>query len=334
MSLPTTYQTIIGLSRYARYLPDQKRRETWEETVTRVTNYLDTKTGSAFPGVIKELQQAILNLEVMPSMRLMMSAGEACDRDNIAAYNCSYLAVNNKRAFSEALYILMNGTGVGFSCERQEIAHLPTLPETFRKVDDVIVIADSKLGWAKSFKKLLSYLWDGDIPKLDYSKVRPAGARLKTFGGRASGPDPLRKLFDFTITTLHGASGRKLNSLEVHELMCMVGEIVVVGGVRRSALISLSNLTDRRMREAKMGAWYNDKPHLGLANNSVAYTEKPDSETFLEEWLSLVKSKSGERGIFNRVAAQHQAGKHGRSTTANYGCNPCSEIILQDKQFC
>ena len=254
--------------------------------------------------------------------------------NGILTGNCSYLAVNNKRAFSEALYILMNGTGVGFSCERQEISQLPQLPETFRKVDDVIVVADSKLGWAKAYKKLLSYLWEGDIPTIDYSRVRPAGARLKTFGGRASGPDPLRKLFNFSIETLAGAAGRKLNSLEVHELMCMVGEIVVVGGVRRSALISLSNLTDRRMREAKMGAWYNDKPHLGLANNSVAYTETPDAETFLEEWLSLVKSKSGERGIFNRVAAQKQAVKSGRDGTLSYGCNPCSEIILRDKQFC
>jgi len=320
-ALPTVYQNVIGLSRYARFLPEQQRRETWEETVSRLMNYvakkveLDVDTGN-------NLEKAILNLEVMPSMRLLMSAGEACDRDNIAAYNCSYLAVNNKRAFSEALYILMNGTGVGFSCERQEIAHLPTVPESFKDSDDTIVVQDSKLGWAKAFKKLLSSLWEGDIPRIDYSKVRPAGARLKTFGGRASGPGPLRKLFDFTITVFQGAKGRKLNSLEVHELMCMIGEIVVVGGVRRSALISLSNLTDRRMREAKMGAWYNDKPHLGLANNSVAYTEKPDAETFLEEWVSLVKSKSGERGIFNRVAAQRQAAKSGRDSTLNYGCNP------------
>jgi len=342
-ALPTVYQNVIGLSRYARFLPEQQRRETWEETVNRLMNYVAYKVSS--DNVDKEdspldqetfnnLRETILNLEVMPSMRLLMSAGEACDRDNIAAYNCSYLAVNNKRAFSEALYILMNGTGVGFSCERQEIAHLPTVPESFKDSDDTIVVQDSKLGWAKAFKKLLSSLWDGDIPRIDYSKVRPAGARLKTFGGRASGPGPLRKLFDFTITVFQGAKGRKLNSLEVHELMCMIGEIVVVGGVRRSALISLSNLTDRRMREAKMGAWYNDKPHLGLANNSVAYTEKPDVDTFLEEWVSLVKSKSGERGIFNRVAAQRQAAKSGRDATASYGCNPCSEIILRDKQFC
>jgi ribonucleoside-triphosphate reductase len=268
-------------------------------------------------------------------MRLLMTAGEACERDNIAAYNCSYIAINNKRSFSEALYILMNGTGVGFSCERQEVNKLPTIPESFTEVDDVIVVGDSKLGWAKAFKKLLSSLWEGEIPNIDYSRVRPAGARLKTFGGRASGPEPLKRLFDFVVTSFKEAAGRKLNSLEVHDIMCMIGEIVVVGGVRRSALISLSNLTDRRMREAKIGAWYEQNSHRGLANNSVAYTERPDSETFMEEWLSLVKSKSGERGIFNRVAAQNQAGKWGRrDTTLSYGTNPCSEIILRDKQFC
>ena len=332
----TNYSKFIHKSRYARYIDDQGRRESWEETVIRLISYLKTKTdGKIDDATYKQLQDAITNLEVMPSMRLLMTAGEACERDNISAYNCSYLAINNKRAFSEALYILMNGTGVGFSCERQEIDKLPPLPASFKEVDDVISVADSKLGWAKAFKKLLSSLWEGDIPKVDYSKVRPSGARLKTFGGRASGPDPLRKLFDFTVNTCKIAAGRKLNSLEVHDIMCMIGEIVVVGGVRRSALISLSNLTDKRMRDAKSGAWYNDFPYRGLANNSVAYTERPDSETFMEEWLALVKSKSGERGIFNRVASQSQAGKWGRrDQTLSYGTNPCSEIILRDKQFC
>jgi len=328
------YQTVIASSRYARYIPDLNRRESWEETVDRMVNYLKSKN----PGLnkeFKEIRQAVLDLEIMPSMRLMMSAGEACERDNIAAYNCSYLAINNKRAFSEALYILMNGTGVGFSCERQEISKLPSIPEELINVDDVIVVADSKLGWAKAFKKLLSSLWEGDIPTIDYSQVRPAGARLKTFGGRASGPEPLKRLFDFVIESFVNAKGRKLTSLEVHDIICMVGEIVVVGGVRRSALISLSNLTDKRMREAKMGAWYNDFAWRGLANNSVAYTEKPDMETFMEEWLSLVKSKSGERGIFNRIAAQTQASKwKRRDPDLSYGTNPCSEIILRDKQFC
>ena len=329
-----SYQKVIAASRYARFIPELKRRESWEETVDRMVNYLKSKN-EGLDKEFKEIREAVLNLEIMPSMRLMMSAGEACDRDNIAAYNCSYLAINNKRAFSEALYILMNGTGVGFSCERQEISKLPEIPKDISNCDDVIVVGDSKLGWAKSFKKLLSSLWEGDIPKIDYSNVRPAGARLKTFGGRASGPEPLKRLFDFVIDSFKHAQGRKLTSLEVHDIICMVGEIVVVGGVRRSALISLSNLTDKRMREAKMGAWYNDFAHRGLANNSVAYTEKPDMETFMDEWVSLVKSKSGERGIFNRVAAQKQAAKWDRRSDAlSYGTNPCSEIILRDKQFC
>ena len=329
-----SYQKVIAASRYARFIPELKRRESWEETVDRMVNYLKSKN-EGLDKEFKEIREAVLNLEIMPSMRLMMSAGEACDRDNIAAYNCSYLAINNKRAFSEALYILMNGTGVGFSCERQEISKLPEIPKDISNCDDVIVVGDSKLGWAKSFKKLLSSLWEGDIPKIDYSNVRPAGARLKTFGGRASGPEPLKRLFDFVIDSFKNAKGRKLTSLEVHDIICMVGEIVVVGGVRRSALISLSNLTDKRMREAKMGAWYNDFAHRGLANNSVAYTEKPDMETFMDEWVSLVKSKSGERGIFNRVAAQKQAAKWDRRSDAlSYGTNPCSEIILRDKQFC
>ena len=331
--LPSVYQDVIALSRYARYLPNENRRETWEETVDRMVNYLQSKN-KGLTKEFKEIREAVLNLDIMPSMRLMMSAGEACERDNIAAYNCSYLAMNNKRAFSECLYILMNGTGVGFSCERQEISKLPAIPEDISKCADTIVVGDSKLGWAKSFKKLLSSLWEGDIPTIDYSNVRPAGARLKTFGGRASGPEPLKRLFDFVIESFVAAKGRKLNSLEVHDIVCMIGEIVVVGGVRRSALISLSNLTDKRMREAKMGAWYNEYAYRGLANNSVAYTEKPDMEVFMEEWLSLVKSKSGERGIFNRVASQTQAIKQGREPDLNYGTNPCSEIILRDKQFC
>ncbi len=249
--------------------------------------------------------------------------------------NCSYLAVNSKRSFSEALYILMCGTGVGFSCERQEISKLPAVPDSMNHTEDTIVVADSKEGWAKAYNRLLNALWDGDIPAVDYSKVRAAGERLKVFGGRASGPAPLKRLFDFTVKTFQHAVGRKLNSLEVHDMMCMIGEIVVVGGVRRSALISLSNLSDQRMRDAKSGQWWVDNPQRALANNSVAYTEKPSSEIFMEEWLSLVKSKSGERGIFNRQAAQKQAAKWGRRPAdKNYGCNPCSEIILNDKQLC
>ncbi len=333
-SLPTVYQDIISYSRYARYMPELKRRETWDETVDRLVDYLETKVPEA-KKEIKEIREAVFKQDIMPSMRLMMTAGEACERDNISAYNCAYLAINNKRAFSEALYILMNGTGVGFSAERQETNKLPSLPDDLEVCGDIIEVEDSKLGWAKALKKLMSSLWEGDIPTFDYHKVRPSGARLKTFGGRASGPEPLKRLFDFVINIFKNAKGRKLSSIEVHDIMCMIGEIVVVGGVRRSALISLSNLTDRRMREAKIGAWYDTEPHRGLANNSVAYTEKPDSETFMEEWVSLIKSKSGERGIFNRVAAQKQASKWGRrDPNLSYGTNPCSEIILRDKQFC
>lgn len=333
--LPSSYQQMIHQSRYSRFLPELSRRETWEETVNRLIAFIGHKFQPDDLNILEKIREAILTLQICPSMRLLMTAGEAAERDNIAIYNCSYLAVNNKRAFSEALYVLMNGTGVGFSCERQEIANLPAIPESFKEVDDVIVVQDSKLGWAKAFKKLLSSLWEGDIPKIDYTKVRPAGSRLKTFGGRASGPDPLRQLFHFCIQTFQGARGRKLHSLEVHDIMCMIGEVVVVGGVRRSALISLSNLTDRRMREAKTGAWWEEYGHRALANNSVAYTEKPDAEAFMEEWISLIKSKSGERGLFSRIASQNQAGRWGRrDKTLAYGTNPCSEIILRDKQFC
>lgn len=342
MSLPTVYQSIIHKTKYARYQDTLGKRESWPQTVSRLITYLVSKYPDLAEqgpecqdSIADDLYWAIHNLDLMPSMRLLMTAGDACERDNISAYNCAYMAMNNKRAFSEALYILMNGTGVGFSCERQEIAKLPAIPDELVETGDTIVVQDSKLGWAKAYKKLLSSLWEGDLPRFDFSKVRVAGSRLKTFGGRASGPQPLLNLFIFTIDTFKRATGRKLTSIEVHDIMCMIGEIVVVGGVRRSALISLSNLTDRRMREAKMGEWWRDNKQRALANNSVCYTEKPDAETFMEEWLSLVKSKSGERGIFNRIAAQNQASKWGRrDPDRNYGCNPCSEILLRDKQFC
>lgn len=330
------YQQYIHISRYSRWRDDLGRRETWEETVQRYIEFFDQRTEGQFSDVLNnEVKPAILNLEVMPSMRALMTAGEALERENLAGFNCSYLAINTKRSFAECLYILMCGTGVGFSCERQEITKLPPVPDELTPTDDVIMVSDSKEGWAKAFHRLLSALWDGDIPTVDYSKVRPAGARLKIFGGRASGPDPLKRLFVFAVDLFKRAKGRKLNSLEVHDLVCMIGEIVVVGGVRRSALISLSNLSDQRMRDAKAGQWWMDNPQRGLANNSVAYTEKPSAEIFMEEWLSLVKSKSGERGIFNREAAQKQAAKWGRRPAdKSYGCNPCSEIILQDKQLC
>ena len=333
-------QQVVHKSRYAKWLPEKKRREHWPETVERyiqnVVVAVCNRQGYAITEQeVSELRNGILNFEALPSMRAMMTAGPALDREHIAGYNCAYLAIKSKRDFAEALYILMCGTGVGFSCERQYISQLPVVPSKLEQSDDVITVADSKMGWAKAFNKLVNSLYEGDIPRIDYSKVRPAGARLKTFGGRASGPEPLRRLFDFTINTFRMAVGRRLSSIEVHDILCTTGEVVVVGGVRRAALISLSNLTDRRMREAKTGAWWEDHRHRALANNSVAYTEKPDAEAFIEEWLSLVKSKSGERGIFNRVAAGRQAARHGRRPQElEYGCNPCSEIILRDKQFC
>lgn len=334
----TPYQQFIHMTRYSRWLPEKKRRETWTETVQRYVDFFVEERGNTpeAVNVLKgEIFHAIHNMEVMPSMRALMTAGEALRRENIAGFNCSYLAVNNKRAFSEALYILMCGTGVGFSCERQEINKLPQVPNKFEASSDVIFVADSKEGWAKAYSRLISSLFLGDIPQVDYSQVRSEGEKLKVFGGRASGPAPLKRLFDFTVAQFKKAKGRRLNSLEVHDIMCMVGEIVVVGGVRRSALISLSNLSDHRMRDAKSGQWWADNPQRALANNSVAYTEKPNVEIFIEEWLSLVKSKSGERGIFNREAAQRQAAKYGRrSKDEAYGTNPCSEIILRDKQFC
>jgi ribonucleoside-triphosphate reductase len=337
-------QQIVYKTRYAKWLPDEKRREHWPETVERYIQHVvlprlnmagEGVSETRPPHIVEDIRQSIISLEVMPSMRMLMTAGPALDRDHIAGYNCAYMAIKSKRDFAECLYILMNGTGVGFSCERQYVNSLPLVPNELHKVDDVIVVADSKLGWAKAYNKLVSSLYEGDIPSIDYSKIRPAGARLKTFGGRASGPDPLRRLFEHTIQTFKLSQGRRLSSIEVHDIMCTIGEVVVVGGVRRSALISLSNLTDRRMREAKVGAWWEDNRQRALANNSVAYTEKPDSETFLEEFLSLIKSKSGERGIFNRVAARRQASRFGRrSADIDYGCNPCSEILLRDKQFC
>ena len=331
------YQQFIHQTRYARWLETEKRRETWEETVDRYINFFKQERANTpeLQALLDEAKQAILAMQVMPSMRALMTAGEALKRENIAGYNCCFIAINNKRAFAEALYILMCGTGVGFSCERQEVAKLPVVPESLQPSDDVIVVGDSKEGWAKAYAKLLSALYTGDIPKVDYSKLRPQGARLKTFGGRASGSKPLQKLFEFTINKFKHSLGKKLTSIDVHDIMCMVGEIVVVGGVRRSALISLSNLSDHRMRDAKSGQWWQDNPQRGLSNNSVAYTEKPSAEIFMEEWLALVKSKSGERGIFNRVAAQNQAAKYARrNPNHSYGTNPCSEIILRDKQFC
>ncbi len=329
--LPTDYQSFIHKSRYAKYI-DGKGRESWSETVDR---YIENVVGNKVDADIKdEIMFAILNLEIMPSMRAMMTAGAALERDNTAGYNCSYLPVDDPKSFDEAMYILLCGTGVGFSVERQFISKLPEVPELFES-DTTVVVKDSKEGWAKAFRQVLALLWAGEIPKWDVSRVRPAGARLKTFGGRASGPAPLIDLFNFAVKTFKDAQGRSLSSLECHDLMCFIGQIVVVGGVRRSAMISLSNLSDDRMRYAKSGQWYDNAGHRALANNSVSYTEKPDSETFMREWLSLVESKSGERGVFNREASKKQAAKYGRrDPNFEFGTNPCSEIILRPYQFC
>jgi len=339
-TLPNDYQNFIALSRYARWLPEENRRETWEETVARYFDFMEEHLKENTEGILtsktrSELEKAVLNLEVMPSMRALMTSGEALKDNNIAGYNCAYLSVDHPKAFDECLYILMHGTGVGFSVERQFINKLPEIPEEVVDVDDTIVVQDSKEGWQSAFRKLISYLFDGEVPHWDVSKVRPKGSRLKTFGGRASGPEPLVDLFYFASNIFRNASGRRLNSYECHRLMCKIAEVVVVGGVRRSALISLSNLTDERMRGAKTGQWWIDTPEMALSNNSVCYTEKPDMGIFMKEWLSLYESKSGERGIFNRESAIKQVAKSGRRDTEHeFGCNPCSEIILRDGQFC
>ena len=333
MSLPTDYQNFIAVSRYARWLDEENRRETWDETVQRYVDYMAEKVKGSLPK--GDIYNAIYNLEVMPSMRALMTAGPALERDNTAGYNCSYLPVDDPKAFDEAMYILLCGTGVGFSVERQYISRLPDIPEDMEECDTVIEVVDSKEGWAKSLRKLIGHLYMGEIPSWDVSKVRPAGARLKIFGGRASGPEPLVDLFNFTVALFKANAGRKLSSYDCHNLMCKVGEVVVSGGVRRSAMISLSNLSDQRMRHAKSGKWWETAPQMALSNNSVAYTDKPDGETFLREWLSLVESKSGERGIFNRVSAKKQVAKYGRrNPDYAFGCTPCSEIILRPYQFC
>ena len=331
--LPTDYQAFIHTSRYARWLEKEGRRETWDETVER---YMDKVVRPVLgnDSYVNQLRNAILSLEIMPSMRAMMTAGPALERDNTSGYNCSYLPVDDPKSFDEAMFILLCGTGVGFSVERQFISKLPEVPELFNS-DTTIVVKDSKEGWAKAFRQVLALLWAGEIPQWDVSKVRPAGARLKTFGGRASGPAPLIDLFNFVVKIFKDSQGRKLSSLECHDIMCKIGEVVVVGGVRRSAMISLSNLSDDRMRHAKSGAWWENNPQRALANNSVAYSEKPDSLSFMREWMSLVESGSGERGVFNREASKKQAAKYGRrDPERDFGTNPCSEIILRPYQFC
>ena len=351
MSLPTEYQSFIHLSRYARWDYDQRRRETWEETIDRYFNFFkehlkENCNYDLTDKEIKEIRNAVVDLDVMPSMRCLMTSGEALKRENVAGYNCSYVKVDSPRSFDEILYILMNGTGVGFSVEEEYVNKLPSVAEEFYETESVIVVRDSKLGWAKALKELYAMLWMGQVPTWDLSKVRPAGSPLKTFGGRASGPEPLEDLFKFSINIFKNAAGRKLRPVEAHDLVCKIAEIVVVGGVRRSALISLSNLGDREMRYAKSGNWWETNVQRALANNSVNYKEKPDVGTFMREWLSLYDSKSGERGIYNSMSAKRtteklnqEKDKDGqniirRDARDDFGTNPCSEIILRSREFC
>lgn len=331
--LPTQLQEFIHKSRYARWLDEENRREEWEETVDRYVDFFKERFDDLYPDAY--IREAVKNLEVMPSMRAFMTAGKALSKDEMAGYNCSYVAVDNIRVFDEILYILMCGTGVGFSVERQAINKLPVVSEDFHDSDTMITVRDSKIGWASAFRELIAMLYQGQVPKWDMSKIRPSGARLKTFGGRASGPQPLIDLFTFAAATFRKAAGRKLTSVECHDLVCKIADIVVVGGVRRSALISLSNPSDDRMRVAKSGQWWVDNGQRALANNSAAYTERPDMEIFLEEWTELIRSKSGERGVFNREAAERQAVKTNRRETGHeWGTNPCGEIILRSSGLC
>jgi ribonucleoside-diphosphate reductase alpha chain len=331
------YQEYIAASRYARFVDDKHRRENWGETVDRYVDYIFNRTPAIADktDLKTEIRSAIYNLELMPSMRAVMTAGKSADRDNTCVYNCSYLPVDDPKSFDEAMFILLCGTGVGFSVESKYINNLPEVPENLFDSEHTIAVHDSKEGWAKALRLLLANLWAGEIPKWDVSNVRPAGARLKTFGGRASGPQPLIDLFQFTVNTFKHAKGRKLHSLECHDLMCKIGEVVVVGGVRRSAMISLSDLDDERIRHAKAGQWWQTAPHRALANNSAVYSETPTVGKFMEEWLSLYNSHSGERGIFNREAAKKTVEKYGhRDSSFEFGTNPCSEIILRPYQFC
>ena len=338
--LPTPYQQFIHKSRYARWLPEQNRRENWEETVSRYFNFFEeylaeNNNYKLDKSTRKTLEESVLSLKTMPSMRCLMTAGEALKRENVAGYNCSYVAVDSIRSFDEILYILMNGTGVGFSVEQKYVEKLPVINEDFHDTDTTIQVADSKLGWAKALKELVHLLYAGQVPRWDLSLVRAAGAPLKTFGGRASGPAPLDDLFKFSVATFKKAAGRRLSSIECHDIVCKIAEIVVVGGVRRSALISLSDLSDDRMRLAKSGDWWKENVQRALANNSFVAKEKPDVGIFMREWLSLYESRSGERGIFSRSAAQAQAEKYGRrDPDHDFGTNPCSEIILRSREFC
>lgn len=330
------YKNFIHISRYARWLDKEKRRETWTETVDRYCNFMSKHLGSSIEQeLLSKVREAILNHEIMPSMRALMAAGPAMEADNISAYNCAFIAVDSLRAFDEAMYILMNGTGVGFSVEQSYINNLPVIAEEFHSTETTIVVEDSKLGWAKAYKELIALLVQGQIPRWDTTKVRPKGARLKTFGGRASGPEPLRELFAFTARVFSNARGRRLKPIEAHDIICKVAEVVVVGGVRRSATISLSNLDDFEMAKAKSGQWWETQPQRSLANNSAVYNSKPNTAQFLREWRNLYESKSGERGIFNMDSVRKHIDRFGRRDSSKVkGVNPCAEILLRPNQFC
>jgi len=336
----TPYNTFIAKSRYSRYLDDKGRREHWNETVARYFDFMEKHLAEKQNYTLtkelrSELEQAVVALDVVPSMRAIMTAGPALERQNVAAFNCSYLPIDDPKAFDEAMYILLCGTGVGFSVEQQYVSKLPEVPTKLYDSKTTIVVSDSKEGWAKSLRQLLALLYAGEIPKFDVSRVRPAGARLKTFGGRASGPGPLEELYKFCIAKFKGAVGRRLNSLECHDILCKIGEVVVVGGVRRSAMISLSDLSDDKMAHAKAGNWWDGQGQRALANNSATYSETPSIGQFIREWSSIYESHSGERGIFNREASQKQSAKNGRRDSSyEFGTNPCSEIILRPYQFC
>lgn len=338
-NIENPYENFIALSRYARWVESDNRRETWKETVDRYFDFMLNNLNNKFNYVpdqilVSNLKDAVYTRSVMPSMRALMTSGAALDRDNVAGYNCAFLPVDSPRSFDETMYVLMCGTGVGFSVEYKYINNLPPVPEKIEKSDNIIVVEDSKQGWATAYRQLLENLWEGKIPQIDVTGIRPAGARLKTMGGRSSGPQPLVNLFDFTISKFKSAVGRSLKPIECHDIMCKIGEVVVVGGVRRSAMISLSNINDIEMAQAKAGNWWENSPQRALSNNSVAYSRKPDMEQFIAEWKSLYDSKSGERGIYNVAAAQAQAAKYGRDPNIHYGTNPCSEIILRPYQFC
>jgi ribonucleoside-diphosphate reductase alpha chain len=339
-TIKNPYENFIALSRYAKWVESEGRRETWQETVDRyfafMTNHLkENHNYVPSDSLVSELKSFVFERNVMPSMRSVMTSGAALERDNVAGYNCAFLPVDSPRSFDETMYVLMCGTGVGFSVEYKYINKLPPVPEKLEKSDTVIVVEDSKQGWAKAYRELLALLWTGHIPAIDVTKVRPSGARLKTMGGRSSGPQPLVNLFDFTVAKFKNAAGRNLKPIECHDIMCKIGEVVVVGGVRRSAMISLSNINDIEMAQAKSGNWWEQSPQRALSNNSVAYSRKPEMEQFIAEWKSLYDSKSGERGIYNVAAAQAQAAKFGRrDPDIHYGTNPCSEIILRPYQFC